>query len=207
MPPPKTQPTEPKKYGQVRLEALIGNYSFDFVGANYATGKVVKQRNLMAFYNIAMQSPYCNQGEFLREIARCMEIPYANRLLKSEQEVQQSQQAATQARQQEEFIKELLKIEQKVLPAAIAKKDPNTVTADAKKTMDVIDQYLAESAAATLGEVPADAGVLPGLNRHEGGQATSQFEGEIPGGDIGDHMRGFSQDMSANSLGTAGSGE
>jgi hypothetical protein len=195
------------KYGRVRLEALIGNYSFDFVGANYATGKVVKQRNLMAFYNIAMQSPYANQGEFLREIARCMEIPYANRLLKSEQEVQQAQQAATQSRQQEEFIKELLKIEQKVLPAAIAKKDPNTVTADAKKTMDVIDQYLAESAAATLGEVPADAGVLPGLNRHEGGQATSQFEGEIPGGDIRDHMRGFAQDMSANSLGTAGSGE
>jgi len=200
------QPGIPK-YGRVKLGSLIGNYSFDFVGANYATGKVVKQRNLMAFYNIAMQSPYANQGEFLREIARCMEIPYANRLLKSEQEVQEAQQNMTRMRQQEELIRELLKIEGKALPAAISKAEPNTVTADAKKTQRVIEQYLAETAASLLGEVPADAAVLPGINRPEGNQATSQFEGEIPGGDMSNHMGGFAQAMGGNSLGTAGSGE
>ena len=197
------QPGIPK-YGRVKLGTLIGNYSFDFVGANYATGKVVKQRNLMAFYNIALQSPYCNQGEFLREIGRCMEIPYVNRLLRTEQEVQQSQQAANTARQQEELIKELLKIEGKALPAALAKAEPNQVTADARKTQVVIEEYLAQTAEQLLGQVPGDAAILPETNRHEGNQATSQFEGSIPGGDMSNHMGGFAQAMGANSLGTAG---
>src|SRR4029077_18418968 len=40
------------KWGHVRLTDLFGDYAFDFVGANYATGKVIKQRNLMAYYNL-----------------------------------------------------------------------------------------------------------------------------------------------------------
>ncbi len=190
------------KYGRVKLSSLIGNYSFDFVGANYATGKVMKQRNLMAFYNIAMQSPYANQGEFLREIARCMEIPYANRLLKPDQQVQQEAQANKQAANQEELIRELLKIEAKTLPAAIGKKEPNIVTADALKTQEVIEQYLAETAESLLGEVPGDQAILP--ERHEGRPSTSQMEGSIPGGSPGEDMSGIAQSMGANAMGTAG---
>jgi len=200
------QPGIPK-YGRVKLASLIGNYSFDFVGANYATGKVVKQRNLMAFYNIALQSPYCNQSEFLREIGRCMEISNVNRLLRSDQEVAQQQQAANLARQQEEFVRELLQIEQKALPAALGKMEPNSVTKDAHQTQKVIEEYLAETGANLLGQVPDDAGLLPGATRNEGRPATQQFEGQVPGGEQQDHMRSFAQSMSSNSLGTAGSGE
>src|SRR5947199_10706085 len=53
------------KFERVKLADLLENYEFDFVAANYSTGKVVKQRNLMVFYNFAMHSTYENQGEFL----------------------------------------------------------------------------------------------------------------------------------------------
>src|SRR6266550_5173834 len=101
------------KFGRVKLADLLGNYEFDFVAANYATGKVVKQRNLMAFYNLAIQSPYAQQGEFLREIARAMEIPFAARLLKTDQQVQQESQSQQQAQFQNELIQHLLKFETK----------------------------------------------------------------------------------------------
>lgn len=184
------------KYGRVKLEDIIGNYSFDFVAANYATGKVVKQRNMMAFYNIAMQSPYANQGEFLREIAKCMEIPYANRLLKSEQEVMQASQAQQQAAIQQEVLKELLKMEGKAVVAAIGKAEPNTVTAHAKDVQETVEEVLMNAAG-----VPVAPHDMP--HNHEGRRNTGNPM-EIPGGDMADQMRGFSQANGANSLGTSG---
>jgi hypothetical protein len=183
------------KYGQVKLKDLIGNYSFDFVAANYATGKVVKQRNMMAFYNIAMQSPYLQQGEFLREIAKCMEIPYAQRLLKSDQEVQQNAAAQSQAALQQEVIKDLLRFESKALVAGIAKKEPNQgVTDHAMLVQEEVERFLMEQAGLPIDDQPP----LPG--RHEGNQNHSGNI-ETPGGDMADHLRGFSQQHGGNTLG------
>lgn len=185
------------KYGRVSLESLIGNYSFDFVGANYATGKIVKQRNLMAFYNIAMQSPYANQGEFLREIARCMEIPYANRLLKSDQQVMQEQAQAQQSAMQQQLLAKLIDIEGKAVVAEVGKKTetPNPQIQHGMMVQEEIERYLQDTADILV--PPPQAG------RHEGRPASSQHEGAIPGGSAGDDMQGFAQAMGANALGTA----
>ena len=184
------------KYGRVSLESLIGNYSFDFVGANYATGKIIKQRNLMAFYNIAMQSPYANQGEFLREIARCMEVPYANKLLKSDQQVMQEQAMAQQSSMQQQLLAKLLEIEGKAVVAEVGKKTDNP-DPQIQHGMDVqktIEEYLQDTADIL---VPPPTGHM-----HQGRPATSQHEGAIPGGNPGNDMQGFAQAMGANALGT-----
>jgi len=193
------------KYGRVRLADLIGNYEFDFVGANYATGKVVKQRNLMAFYNIALQSPFLNQSEALREIAKALEIPQANKLLKSAQQVQQEQAQAQASATQNRILDELLKFEHKAIITDLNKKagpndDPALAHAQVQHGMAVqqtIEDFLAETAGLPV-EPPAGAG-----DRHQGNISTSGQE-EIPGGDTNDQLRGFSQANGANSLGTAG---
>src|SRR5690242_5484319 len=188
-----------EKYGRVPLESLIGNYSFDFVGANYATGKIIKQRNLMAFYNIAMQSPYAVQGEFLREIGRCMEIPFVQRLIKSDQQVMQEQAQAQQANMQQALVTKLLDIEGKAVIAEVGKKTdtPEPQIQHGMDVQQVIEEYLQSTA--DLLVPPPQAG------RHEGRPATSQHEGAIPGGNAGNDMQGFAQAMGANALGTAGS--
>jgi hypothetical protein len=190
-------------YGTVPLEKITGGFDFDFVSANYATGKVVKQRNLMAFYNIAMQSPYAVQSEFLREIARAMEIPFANRLLKSDQQVQQEQQAAQQQQMEQAVIEKLLDFESKALVAGISKAEPNSVTAHASAVQQTIEDFMEE----TAGLPTEPGGMLPTTNsRHEGNPAGpgGQLEGQIPGGEVEDQMRGYAQENGSNSLGLAG---
>jgi len=198
------------KWGHVRLSDLFGDYAFDFVGANYATGKVVKQRNLMAFYNLAMQSPYANQGEFLREIARSMEIPFSARLLKTDQQVQQEQQNANTARQQEELIKELIKLESKAVVAQLGKPEfrpeNSTVIADPSQphgeaVQQQVEAYLGQAVESVLGVAPPPT--VPPI--HPVGQPKkSQFEGPIPGGQYSDAQRSFGQDMGLNKLGPSG---
>ncbi len=198
------------KWGHVSLTDLFGDYAFDFVGANYATGKVVKQRNLMAFYNLAMQSPYAIQGEFLKEIARCMEVSNYSRLLKSDQQVQQEQQSATQARQQEELIKELFKMEAKMVNTQLGKPEfrPENSTLISDPTQphgeaiqQQVEQYLGNAVEAVMGYAPTP--VTPPI--HPVGQPKkAQFEGPIPGGKGQDTMRSMGQDMGPNGMGTAG---
>ncbi len=198
------------KWGHVKLTDLFGDYAFDFVGANYATGKVVKQRNLMAFYNLASQSPYANQGEFLREIARSMEIPFAARLLKTDQQVMQEQQSATQSRQQEELIRELLKIEGKVLNTQAGKPEfrpeNSTMISDAAQphaeaVQSQMEYYLGSAVENLMGSAPPPT-VAP--IHPVGHPKTKQFEGPIPGGQERDSQRSLGQDMGMNSLGLAG---
>jgi hypothetical protein len=198
------------KWGHVRLADLFGNYAFDFVGANYATGKQIKQRNLMAFYNLAMQSPYCQQGEFLREIARCMEIPFATRLLKTDQQVAQEMQQQNLARQQEELIRELLKLEGKAMNTQLGKPEfrpeGSVMIADpgqphGEAVQQQVEAYLGQAVESVLGVAPPPT-VAP---IHPVGQPKkSGFEGPIPGGQQRDMMRATGQDMGTNSTGQAG---
>jgi hypothetical protein len=197
------------KYGRVPLENLIGNYDYDFVGANYATGKVVKQRNLMAFYNLAEKSPYCVQSAFLAEIAKALEIPNASRLLKSDQQVQQEQQAAQSAAQQQAIMEKLLDTEGRLLADGIKRKNvtKNDVKMDplvdhAHLVQKNLEDFLMQQAG-----IPVETGPPQMGPNDEGRPRESQFEGQIPGGDAADQDRGFAQSMSANSLGTAGNNE
>lgn len=85
-----------QKWPVIHPEELIGNFSFDLVAANYATNKVVRQRNMLAFANWAAQTPYWNAGEGLKEIAKVFEIRNINRLIKSDQQVAMEQQQQMQ---------------------------------------------------------------------------------------------------------------
>lgn len=193
------------KYGTVPLETLIGGYDFDFVAANYATGKVVKQRNLMAFYNIAMQSPYANQSAFLQEIARSMEIPFANRLLKSEQQVQQEQQQQMQSQTQMKVMEKLLDFESDALVKSLAKKEPNLVTEHALAVQQHVEDFLQQQAEQEGLSLQMEAG--PAQNQMHVGPPMgpgAQFEGQIPGTEGSTQDNSFAQSMGSNALGIPG---
>lgn len=194
------------KYGRVPLASLIGNYEYDFVAANYATGKVVKQRNLMAFYNLAQQSPYAVQSAFLEEIAKAMEISNFRKLLKSPQQVQMEQQQAQQQQQQMAIIEKLMDTEGKLLADGIKRKNfgkndlhMDPITVHAHDVQKQVEDYLLEAAGIPVEAGPPQMGPNP-----EGRPRQSQFEGQIPGGDQPDMDRSFGQDMGGNGLGTAG---
>lgn len=91
------QPAVPKYY-QIKPSELIGSVNFTLVAANYASSKIVRQRNMLAFANLAMQSPFWNQYEGLKELSKVFEIRNAARLLKTPDQVAQ-EQAAAQAQQ------------------------------------------------------------------------------------------------------------
>ena len=191
------------KVGRVALENIIGNYDFDFVGANYATNKVVRQRNMMAFYQIAMQSPYAQQGEFLREIAKVMEVPNASRLLKPDQQVQMEQQQSMQAQQQMMIAEKVLDAEAKMLVAEVGKKhedDPSTVAHGRE-----IQEHL-EALLVGMGDMPS-ATPPPKAGRREGRPATRQPEGNMPGSGLTGPARSQAQSTGMNALGLAGMGE
>lgn len=108
-------------------EALYGNFSFDIVAANYASNKVVKQRNLMALANVLMQNPYVNPYESTKELFKAFELRNP-KLLKSEQQVAQEQQAQLQQQIAMMTLESMLDTEskQKVVEtkAAVAPKKP-----------------------------------------------------------------------------------
>ena len=101
------------KWQTVTPEMLIGNFQFKLVSANYSTNKTVRQRNLMAFYNIAQATPYWRQGEGLRELGKVMEIADIDDLIKSDQEVQQEQQQEQQQALQQQLMENVLNVEGK----------------------------------------------------------------------------------------------
>ena len=172
------------KWQVIDPEAIIGNYEFDLTAANYATNKTVRQRNLMAFAQIAQQTPYWRAGEGLREIGKVLEIRNINDLIKSDQEVQQEQQQAQQDQREEMFVEKVL---------------------DTESAIEVAEagaQFKAKAAAAKSKNPNRPASPRP-----EGRPATKQHEGHIPG--VGQHseVRELSQNMGANALGLSGLGE
>jgi hypothetical protein len=176
------------KWQMIDPQAIIGNYEFDLTAANYATNKTVRQRNLMAFAQIAQQTPYWRAGEGLREIAKVLEIRNADDLIKSEQEVQQEQAQAQHQAQQAAFVEKVLDTESAIEVAEAGAK------------------FKAQAAASKPGG--AKSPPKPDLKRPEGRPATKQHEGAIPGGTstIGE-ARSFGQETGMNALGLGGLGE
>ena len=101
------------KWQMIQPEQIIGNFEFNMVAANYATNKMVRQRNLMAFQQIAMQSPYWRFGEGLSELGKVMEIHNINDLIKSDQEVQMEQEQAQQHEMQMALLQNVVQTESK----------------------------------------------------------------------------------------------
>ncbi len=113
----KSNPAIPK-WVSIDPAMLIGNFNFVLVAANYATNKVVRQRNLMAFMAQAQQTPYWRAGEGLRELGKVMEIRNIDDLIKSDQEVQAEQQAEQQHEMQMALLQKVVDVEGKTEIAA-----------------------------------------------------------------------------------------
>jgi hypothetical protein len=181
----KTQTPLIPKWQMIDPEEIIGNYEFNLTAANYATNKTVRQRNLMTFAQIAMNSPYWNQGEGLREIAKVLEIRNANDMIKSDQQVQQEQQAAQAAQQQEMFIEKVL---------------------DTESAMAVAEQgnkFKAQQASArSSGKNPHKPVGTP--KRPEGRPAGANHNPSLAGASDESAVREFSQAMGGNATGLTG---
>lgn len=78
----------------VQPEQLIGNFTFDLIAANYATNKMIRQRNLMGLIQLIGPSPYINEYNSLLEMGKVFEIRNMSKLLKPPQQVQMEQEAA-----------------------------------------------------------------------------------------------------------------
>src|SRR5216684_3394145 len=97
-------------------KALIGTYQFNIVAANYATSKIVRQRNLMALAQIMKDNPFINVQAATRELLKTFEIKHIDQIMKSDQQVQQEQQQQMQTQmmmQQMQHQQEIEKIQAK----------------------------------------------------------------------------------------------
>lgn len=195
-------PVGVSKWPLVKPEELIGDFDFDLVAANYATNKVVRQRNLLAFANYAIQTPYWNQGEGLREIAKVFEVRNINRLIKSEQQVQQEQAAQTSQQMHMALLEKLLDTESKAIIAELGTREAPNLTAHGLKVQEFIEDYLMKTAG-----VPVE-GTAPGPPGSKTGRPRSgmQPEGKLPGGDSQSAARGVGQSMGMNGMGLSGAG-
>lgn len=92
-----------KKWITLQPEELIGTLDFDLVAANYASNRVIRQRNLLALFNLASQSPFLNQYEALKELFKAFEVRNTNKMLFTPPQVQMQQ-----LQQQEQEIKTMM---------------------------------------------------------------------------------------------------
>ena len=79
------------KYAVAKPEELIGNFNYDFAASYYSSNKLIRQRTLLEFMNIAGGSPYWNQYEALRVLAKLYDIPERKMLLYTPEQVAQMQ--------------------------------------------------------------------------------------------------------------------
>jgi hypothetical protein len=154
------------KYPLVQPEQLIGNYEFKLVAANYATNKVLRQRNLLAWANWASQSPYFDQYKGLIEMGKVFEIHGIMNMLKSPEQVQMEQQQAQEQQVQMMILEAMLK------------------TGQSEHIEGVKAQYKMQQQR-TMGK-----GATPG----KGGKPRKvQLEGKIPGTGVTGLIRSFAQ--------------
>ncbi len=106
-------PATIEKWPVVTPEQLLGNFDFELAAANYATNKILRQRNVLAWANLAVQSPFLNQYELLKELAKIFEIRNINRLLYTPEQVEAMQQAQLQQQVQLMIFEAALNTESK----------------------------------------------------------------------------------------------
>ena len=193
------------KWPRVSPEQLIGDFDFELVAANYATNKVIRQRNLLAFANWAMQTPFVNQGGLLKEIAKVFEIRNIHKFLKSPQEVQQEQTQAQRSQMHMMLLDKLLDAEADNLKTELGRKltdqgGLDEPTRHAREIQDFLEQFLAS------GGVPVE-GPPPQLRSKTGRPRGMQQEGAIPGGSEKTPVRSLAQSVNSNGMGLGGTNE
>jgi hypothetical protein len=187
---PQTVTVDPK--------ALIGTYQFNIVAANYATSKIVRQRNLMALAQIMKDNPYINVDVATREMLKTFEIKHIDQLMKSPQQVQQEQQQNMQMQMmqaQMQHQQELEKIQAKgQADALVAANSPSPIGGSGEP---IGGEHADNDNAGKKPDKKADKAAKDGAGRSPktGRPTKSQHEGRIPGSNI---------DTMAKKLGGAG---
>jgi hypothetical protein len=195
------------KFPVVRPEQLLGNFSFELVAANYTSNKVVKQRNFLAFANWASQTPFWNQYEGLREVAKIFEIRNTARVLNDPQMVAQQQQEAQQTQLKLQLAEKLLDAETKMLVnevKPVPKEGDNKAQTHALAVQEVIEEWLQ-----SLGDMPGarhqvDPHMQPGGSGPGQPRNPNQPEGPIPGMGHSGAVREMAQDKGLNGMGLSG---
>lgn len=81
-----------KKWITLQPEELIGTLDFDLVAANYASNRIIRQRNIMALVQIVSSSPvfmpYVNPYETIKELYKAFEIRNVGKLINTPPQVQ-----------------------------------------------------------------------------------------------------------------------
>jgi len=180
---------------------LIGTYQFDIVAANYATSKVVRQRNLMALAKILMDNPYINGYPATKELLTTFDIKHVDQLLKSPEQVQQEQQQQMQQQMmmaQMQHQMEIEKIQAKgTADAMVAANSPSPI---APSGQAIEPGHIGQSA-----EGKDKKGKKPGGKPGKGGRPPKMMhEGKIPGQGLSGEAHQQGADMSLQKLGLEG---
>lgn len=166
-------------------KALIGTYQFNIVAANYATSKIVRQRNLMALAQIMKDNPFINVEQATRVLLRTFEIPHIDQIMKSQDQVQQEQQQNMQMQlmmQQMQHQQEMEKIKAKgEADALVAAYSPSPIAPSGEPLPNKHEPNNSEGPAKQKGP-PAAKGA--GRGPKSGRPAKAQFEGRIPGAGV-----------------------
>lgn len=181
---PQTVTIDPK--------ALIGTYQFDVVAANYATSKIVRQRNLMALAQVMKDNPFINIEAATREILRTFEIKHIDQIMKSGQQVQQEQQQQMQMQmmmQQMQHQQEIEKIQTKgQADALVAANSPSPIAPSGEpvggehEPNNSKDKKEKKKGEGGFGQQAQSAG---GARSPKTGRPTkAQHEGRIPGAGV-----------------------
>jgi hypothetical protein len=187
---------------------LIGTYQFNIVAANYATSKIVRQRNLMALAKILENNPYINGEVATRELLKTFELKHIDELLKSPQQVQQEQQQQMQQQlmlQQIQHGQELEKIDaQGKADALVASVSPSPIASSGEP----IGGHHIPNNNPGHSKPPGGKGPGKGKKSKPGGRpAKAQFEGKTPGEGPTAMMRQLGGKIGSGGMGLEGLGE
>lgn len=118
-----------KKWITLTPEELIGTLDFDLVAANYASNRIIRQRNIMALVNIMASNPvfapYVNPYETAKELYKAFEIRNINKLLIAPPQVQMMQMQQQKQQIDMMLMESMLQTEGK---ARIGQSKPQTTT-------------------------------------------------------------------------------
>lgn len=176
---PPTVTVDPKE--------LIGSYQFNIVAANYATSKIVRQRNLMALTQVMKDNPYINIGPATREVLTAFEIKHLDRILKTDQQVQQDQQQQMQMQmmmQQMQHQQEIEKIQAKgQADALVAANSPSPIAPNGQPIGGghAPNDNAGKNPDKSAGKGPKPPAGKGGRGPKSGRPAKAQFEGRVPG--------------------------
>ena len=172
---PSTVTVDPK--------ALIGTYQFNIVAANYATSKIVRQRNIMALAQILKDNPFINVDVATREMLKTFEVKHIDQIMKTPQQVQQEQQQQMQMQMMQAQMQHQMEMDkiqaQGQADALVASVSPSPIAVNGEPIGGHHEPNNNKKAAGKGPEQSVEKGA--GRGPKSGRPTKFQHEGRIPG--------------------------